>query len=476
MAAACGCRAHPQLFLTRWFPDSSAGRALALFSTAASTGGLLSSAGSGLLMTALDGVGGVRGWRWLLLLQGLPTILLGLLVPCSLDEAPEQARWLTEDERHTLLSAIEAAHERGRAGGKSEMLASPSTDTLVVAAADAPQAVMLRARALRGTPSEGGRDTGEARDAPPLTMCDAVCATVGGTHCLLFAAQYLISSALTNSARFFLPQLLKGVFPALSAYKIGLAFTLPATLKVVLAPLIAQWADAGGRPRRLRAAWGMYGSGAALLLVAGAGMMFLLLSGSGGSGGGGGGGGAGAHRTPHDAPPHAAPAHVGLSTVLVALVALADVLCQLAIPVFWSLHNASTARPLQGCSIAIVNSIGNLGGFAGPYVLGALHDVAVVRPPRASSVCGSAGRACTALPPWGYGATALGAIALLVTVATAHAITVRVLALRAPRILPCCEHEPVLAVGKGGRAVGVADEMGFSTPTATPTKDQDVRS
>ena len=57
------------LFLTLWFPENVSGRALAYFSTAASVGGLLSSAGSGFLMSALDGVGGVRGWRWLLFVQ-----------------------------------------------------------------------------------------------------------------------------------------------------------------------------------------------------------------------------------------------------------------------------------------------------------------------------------------------------------------------------------------------------------------------
>ena len=87
------------LFLTLWFPENVSGRALSYFSTAASVGGLLSSAGSGFLMSALDGVGGVRGWRWLLFVQGVPSVLLGLVAPAVLTDRPEQARWLSPTER-----------------------------------------------------------------------------------------------------------------------------------------------------------------------------------------------------------------------------------------------------------------------------------------------------------------------------------------------------------------------------------------
>ena len=42
-------------------------------------------------MSALDGVGGVRGWRWLLFVQGVPSVLLGLIAPAVLTDRPEQA-------------------------------------------------------------------------------------------------------------------------------------------------------------------------------------------------------------------------------------------------------------------------------------------------------------------------------------------------------------------------------------------------
>ena len=78
------------LYLTRWFPDRVAGRALSYYSTAASVGSLVSSAGSGLLLQSMDGLGGIRGWRWLIFVQGVPAVFLGLFAPFILVESPDQ--------------------------------------------------------------------------------------------------------------------------------------------------------------------------------------------------------------------------------------------------------------------------------------------------------------------------------------------------------------------------------------------------
>ena len=110
---------------------------------------------------------------------------------------------------------------------------------------------------------------------------------------------------------------------------------------------------------------------------------------------------------------------------LVAMVALADVLCQLAIPVFWSLHNYLQPRDVQACSIAVVNSVGNLGGFAGPAALGYLHDAA--EDPRSGwlrvrgHACGPHAAGC-GTSRWGSGVAVVGALSLIVTLSTGIAI------------------------------------------------------
>ena len=52
-------------------------------------------------------------------------------------------------------------------------------------------------------------------------------------------------TAATNMARFFLPMQIKEVFPSLTAWQLGLVFTVPAVAKIVLAPVAAGIADAG---------------------------------------------------------------------------------------------------------------------------------------------------------------------------------------------------------------------------------------
>ena len=83
----------------------------------------------GLLMT-LDGTAGLRGWQWMFLIEGLPTILMGVFLWFKLPDRPRTATWLTADEAGVLerraIATVEqhaAIEERGWTGA----LASPTT-------------------------------------------------------------------------------------------------------------------------------------------------------------------------------------------------------------------------------------------------------------------------------------------------------------------------------------------------------------
>ena len=69
-------------------------------------GGPLSAA-----MLSMDGLWGYRGWQWLLVLQGLPACVLGVLCLKCLADRPADAKWLTVHERQALQSALDAEHE-----------------------------------------------------------------------------------------------------------------------------------------------------------------------------------------------------------------------------------------------------------------------------------------------------------------------------------------------------------------------------
>ena len=121
------------LYLTYWFPASSRARANALFMIAMPVTAALGSALSGYIL-GLDGTFGLKGWQWLFLLEGLPSALLGLVVFRYLDDTPATARWLDDDEKRALASALAAEHRAdpvpAEAGGNS--LLSELTSATVV--------------------------------------------------------------------------------------------------------------------------------------------------------------------------------------------------------------------------------------------------------------------------------------------------------------------------------------------------------
>jgi MFS transporter, ACS family, tartrate transporter len=60
------------------------------------------------LILGLDGWHGLAGWQWLFLLEGLPAVLLGVVVLFYLTDAPHEARWLTPEEREWLAATLHA--------------------------------------------------------------------------------------------------------------------------------------------------------------------------------------------------------------------------------------------------------------------------------------------------------------------------------------------------------------------------------
>jgi ACS family tartrate transporter-like MFS transporter len=92
-------------YLTLWFPQSYRARLIAGFYSAIPLsfiiGGPLSS-----IVLELDGFGGLHGWQWLFLLEGLPVLLLGFVVLRLLPDGPASAPWLTEEEKEAISARL----------------------------------------------------------------------------------------------------------------------------------------------------------------------------------------------------------------------------------------------------------------------------------------------------------------------------------------------------------------------------------
>jgi len=90
---------------------------------------------SGLIL-GMDGISGLRGWQWLFICEGLPTVLLGVVVILHLTDGPEEASWLQADERDWLIDRLRCERLVREAHGKHtlwEALAHPRVIVLSLA-------------------------------------------------------------------------------------------------------------------------------------------------------------------------------------------------------------------------------------------------------------------------------------------------------------------------------------------------------
>lgn len=94
------------LYLTYWFPAHYRARIVAMFMTAVAFAGIFGSPLSGWILskTATWSLG--KPWQWLFLIEGVPSIFMGILLPWLLTDGPEKAKWLTADERTFLKDAL----------------------------------------------------------------------------------------------------------------------------------------------------------------------------------------------------------------------------------------------------------------------------------------------------------------------------------------------------------------------------------
>ncbi len=92
-------------YLTQWFPQELRARTISRFYISLPLSSVLIGLVAGPLLN-LDGHLGLRGWQWLFLVEGIPAILLGVVFLLILPDGPQQAKWLTEDERAWIIHHV----------------------------------------------------------------------------------------------------------------------------------------------------------------------------------------------------------------------------------------------------------------------------------------------------------------------------------------------------------------------------------
>ncbi|HTM10658.1 MAG TPA: MFS transporter [Verrucomicrobiae bacterium] len=275
-AAEAGFFPGTILYLTHWIPAKERARAVALFLTSTALSGVVGGPLSGALLK-LSGVHGLAGWQWLFLLEGVPALVLGMITLVYLNDRPEQAHWLTPDEREWLVRVMREEHEQKE---------QRHGYTLFAALID-PKVLQL---------------------------------------CVLYFSIIISFYGVV----FWLPQILKN-FSDLSNVMVGLVSAVPYFIAAIAMVLIGNHSDKTGE------------RGRHVALPALAGSIGLALS---------------------------AVVHHYSPLLAFAALCLAALGIWSTLGPFWSMPTEFLSGTGAAGGIALINSIGNIGGFVGPSVVG----------------------------------------------------------------------------------------------------------
>ena len=118
-------------YLTLWYPEARIGRAMAILLSAVPIGALIGSPLSTWIMTSLAGWRGLAGWQWMFIVEGLPSIVLGVVAFFYLNDGPTDAGWLSREEKAFLSTELSAVPVK-RYSSLSTVVTDPRTYTLAI--------------------------------------------------------------------------------------------------------------------------------------------------------------------------------------------------------------------------------------------------------------------------------------------------------------------------------------------------------
>ncbi|HXP83431.1 MAG TPA: MFS transporter [Bryobacteraceae bacterium] len=263
-------------YLGHWYRAEDRAKAVAMFMAAIPVSQVVAAPLSAALMSVHWA--GLAGWRWLLILEGAPAVVCGVVSLFYLTDRPSQARWLKPEQRDWLNAAL-ASEQQARSQRES----------------------------VRWVDALRNRDV------------------------LLLAVAYFGGTAGNYGLSLWMPKMIQKL-GSLSAVQTSLLSAIPAAFAVP-AMLACGWHSDSTGERRWHAALPR--------IIAGVAMAALALA-------------------------------LGSDSVPIALVlyAIATAGVVAAYPALWAIPSAFLGEAAAAAGIGLINSFGNLGGFAGPYLIG----------------------------------------------------------------------------------------------------------
>lgn len=264
------------LYLTYWFRQREQARAIALFMTALPVTSIVGAPISGLILDHAHWLG-LSSWRWLLILEGLPAVLFGVLTYFVLPNRPTDAKFLTSEEKEWLSASLLSEEKK--------KLVEQRHHSVV-------QALLS-----------------------PRVVC------LGIIELGIVTCSYTLS--------FWAPQLIKSLSNHYSNTTVGILVMIPYVVGAVVMVLVSRSSDMK-MERRYHAAVPVMLGGIGLLLM-------------------------GIFHSP---------------VAIVALLSLLAIGAYSWCAPFFALPCEFLTGSAVAAGVALINSIGNIGGFIGPYAIG----------------------------------------------------------------------------------------------------------
>ena len=105
------------LLFTYWFPEHHRARIVSSFTLALPVSVALGAPVSTAIL-GLDGAFGIAGWKWIYIMEAIPTVLIGVFVLFVMTDKPAKAKWLTAEEKSWLIGTLEQERRAVESGRK----------------------------------------------------------------------------------------------------------------------------------------------------------------------------------------------------------------------------------------------------------------------------------------------------------------------------------------------------------------------
>ena len=110
-------------YLVCWYPNAYRTKLMALFTVGIPLSTVIGAPLSGVFLS-MDGIWGLPGWQWMFILEGLPAVILGVVIFFHLPDHPAEAKWLTGEQKQWLEGALAADPTRPRRSHLADTLHS----------------------------------------------------------------------------------------------------------------------------------------------------------------------------------------------------------------------------------------------------------------------------------------------------------------------------------------------------------------